>query len=714
VIRLDAEIDSAVFEPLGPGSAPPACESLELTAESSPGLVSVGKPGPSPRQGRLRLNAGSYLMSSAGLGLDRDRTGLVELRLRAREMHRIVLAWSHQEISAYAPADSSIKKTAVDLIADGRSRTYQIDLRKILGTFQGLNATVGTVFLVPFGGRGAVEVESLRFIPRRCTYLAAERGFGTAYETLGDEMRYGLFTVAPSRLAFRLRVPPRAPFLELGFGILEAWRPATLRLAVVDGADRTVLLDEEVAAQGWSDRLLDLGAWAGGEIELELDTVGSSGTVALWSSPTVRGAAERPTRVVLILEDTLRADHLSLHGHPRQTSPALDALAERGATFERAYSTATKTRPSVPSLMTSLYPSATGVVTTYDRLAEPYVTLAEILRAAGFATAAFIQNSNAGPAAGLHQGFDRCATRPSLDATLYDHPDVVRWLEQHRERSFFLYLHLLDPHGPYDPGPPFDRWYQDSGPGTTELASDPAHDPEWIDRPTLEGRRLLYDGEIRRNDEGLGRLLARLESLGMDDALLIFLSDHGEHLGEHGLWEHHPPSYTQGVHVPLVIVAPGRVRPGLRLSDPVSLIDVVPTVVDLLGLDGSSLVQQGRSLRRRLEGGAKDRRGVVLVEEATVYRGPADLSVSAIFGPLHVLFSRLRAPEIYDVGEDPRQERPLPPSFTRRRLLPGVADYARRLSELNQGIREALGGGAPDVLPQDPEAQEQLRALGYL
>ena len=715
-LRLDAELDSAVLETLGPASAPPACEVLELTADSSPGLVAVGEPGPPTRQGGLRLGAADYLMASAGFVLDRDRLGLVELRLRSHGVHRIWLAWSAEELSTYPQEGGSIERTAVDLMADGQSRTYRLDLRRMLGhaRLDRPSTTVESLFLLPPEGPGEVEVESLRFVPRRCSYLAGERGFGTAYETLGTEMRYALFTVAPSRLAFRLRVPRQAPRLEVGLGILEARRSPTLRVGVVDRGQRSVLLDEEVAAEGWSDRVLDLTPWAGREIELELETIGSAGTVTLWSSPTARGPAARPARVLLILEDTLRADHLSLHGHRRETSPALDALAARGATFERAYSTATKTRPSVPSLMTSLYPSASGVVTHYDRLAEPYVTLAEILRAAGFATAAFIQNGNAGPAAGLHQGFDRSATRATPEDTLYDHPDVLRWLEQHREQSFFLYLHLLDPHGPYDPGPPFDRWYRESGPGTTAVARH-VYDPEWVRRPTREGRRLLYDGEIRRNDEGLARLLERLAGWGIDDALLVFLSDHGEHLGEHGLWWHHPPSYAQVVHVPLVIVAPGRVSPGLRLSDPVSLIDVAPTVVDLLGLDGSALLQQGRSLRPRLEGAARDRRRIVLVEEATVYRGPSDLSVSAIFDPFHVLFSHLRsAPEIYDVEADPRQESPLPPNLARRRLLPKVGDYARRLGAINRSLRSALAGEAPDVLPQDPEVQEQLRALGYL
>ncbi len=713
VVRLDAGFESATLEPLGPASAPPVCEPLELGSSSSPGLVAVGETARSEPGSGLRLTAENYLMATPEFRLERDRIGLVELRLRSRDMHRLYFVWSWEELPSYLPGAQPIHRTAVDLIADGQARTYQLDMRKMLGHRRD-DADLESLFLMPPGGSGEIEVESLRFVPRRCRYLAAERGFGATYETLGSEMRHALFTIAPSRLAFRLRVPDRAPRLELGLGLLEAWRPATLRVAAAHRGARTVLLDEEVRAEGWNDRVLDLEPWAGLEIELQLDTDGAAGTLALWSSPTVRGSSERPTQVVLILEDTLRADHLSLHGHHRQTSPILDALAARGAAFERAYSTATKTRPSVPSIMTSLYPSASGVVTHYDRLADSYVTLAEILRAAGFATAAFIQNGNAGPLAGLHQGFDRSANRKQADGTLYDHDDVVDWLEEQRDRNFFLYLHLIDPHGPYDPAPPFDSWYRESGPGTTAVERH-TYDPDWVRRPTQEGRRLRYGGEIRRNDEGRGRFLERLASLGMDDAILVFLSDHGEHLGEHDLWFHDPPSYTQVVHVPLIVVAPGKVSPGLRLSDPVSLIDVVPTILDLLEVDGSGLVHQGRSLKPRFEDAGRDRQRIVLVEEATAYRGPADLSVSTIFGPLHVLASRLRArPEIYDVGRDPRQEAPLPTSFARRRLLWRAVDYARRLGELNRRIRLALGSEAPDVLPQDPEVQEQLRALGYL
>ena len=240
--------------------------------------------------------------------------------------------------------------------------------------------------------------------------------------------------------------------------------------------------------------------------------------------------------------------------------------------------------------MTSLLPTATGVWNFSDMLRDEYLTLAEILRSQGFVTASFIQNGNAGPYNGLHQGFSLLLDEEVLGRTtekiLGDR--LASWLDRHAERNFFLYLHVRDPHGPYDPPPPFDAWYHDAmreSPAEQRalaLAADRKWlDPEWVERPTLVGRRLLYDGEIRHNDSLVGALVEQLESLGLrEDTLIVLLSDHGEHLGEHGLWEHHPPGYRQVLHVPLILVHPAGLPEGRRIDQIVQLTDVMPTVLD--------------------------------------------------------------------------------------------------------------------------------------
>ena len=157
------------------------------------------------------------------------------------------------------------------------------------------------------------------------------------------------------------------------------------------------------------------------------------------------------------------------------------------------------------------------------------------MRSQGFLTASFIQNTNAGPAAGLHQGFGQLfhirGAAEGYGKLFFD------WLQELHDRNFFAYVHVLDPHGVYDPPADFRGWYEELAPGRTPVERDDLeHDPAWVETPTLEGRRALYDGEIRANDHHFERLLEELERLELlKDTLVIFLADHGEHLGERGL-----------------------------------------------------------------------------------------------------------------------------------------------------------------------------------
>jgi hypothetical protein len=173
----------------------------------------------------------------------------------------------------------------------------------------------------------------------------------------------------------------------------------------------------------------------------------------------------------------------SFHGFPLPTSPFKDQMMEKhGIVFLNAVSQATKTRPSVPSLMTSLLPTATGVWDFADMLRDEYLTLAEILRSQGFSTASFIQNNNAGPQAGLHQGFSILLDNRSVSVKTEEvfGKRLESWLERNRDRNFFLYVHVMDPHGIYDPPPPFDQWYREIASVGTPVPFDRILDPEWV------------------------------------------------------------------------------------------------------------------------------------------------------------------------------------------------------------------------------------------
>jgi arylsulfatase A-like enzyme len=254
-----------------------------------------------------------------------------------------------------------------------------------------------------------------------------------------------------------------------------------------------------------------------------------------------------------------------------------------------------------------------------------------------------------------------------------------------------------------------------AGAGTTPVERDEVfHDPDWVQTPTLEGRRALYDGEIRANDHYFERVLEELRRLELlEDTLVVFVADHGEHLGEHGQWEHHDPGYVQVLHVPLFMVYPKRLEPGRRVPEPVQILDVMPTILDIAGIDASGLLLQGRSLLPLSEGRESGPR-IVLSEEVTNFHGEEGPEVwaSVFFRQWHVLrTSSLGAAVLFDLADDPREEdagREAP------ELVESSEQLMRKMKETNVGIRLALMAGGAQGVQTSTEDQERLRALGYI
>ena len=364
-----------------------------------------------------------------------------------------------------------------------------------------------------------------------------------------------------------------------------------------------------------------------------------------------------------------------------------------------------------------------------DVLDDAYLTLAEVLRSQGFTTAALVQNSNAGPNAGLHQGFSRVIDAPELGKA----PEEVlgarleRWLAEHRDRNFFLYLHVLDPHGPYEPPAPFDEWYRRRGEGGTPVAFDYRLDPAGLEGTTLEGRRLRYDGEIRRNDALLDDLFAMLDENGIaGHTLVVLTSDHGEYLGERGMWSHHPPGLVQAVHVPLVFLQPQRFGEPRVVEPVVQLTDVMPTILELAGVQSEGLVMQGDSLVDVLDGsdaGFLRRRIAVSEEPSAMTRGMPFVSGSLFFGRWHLLSSSaLRRGwrpgpawrmQVFDLDADPRERRPSAGFFTDVYVRRRYVSIVRTLQRNHLAAWEAWTARTEDVLRLDPDVRERLRALGY-
>ena len=406
----------------------------------------------------------------------------------------------------------------------------------------------------------------------------------------------------------------------------------------------------------------------------------------------------------MVTFDTTRADHIGCYGNETIKTPNLDRLAAEGFLFRNAFSAVPITAPSHSTILTGKYPLAHGFRDNgLFVLGERQTTLAEILKASGYATAAAVGSFPLSARFGLDQGFDLYDdhfTAPYEDfrgrrvvekSHLYfdERPAgqvneaVLPWLEENHREPFFLWTHYFDPHHPLEPPAPYNELY----------LSD------------------LYDGEIAYADERLGALLDRLGELGvLEKTLIVFTADHGEGLGEHNELTHSTLAYNSTLHVPLIVWVPG-LQGGVDIQQRVGTVDIVPTILDLLGIKPSSKEQaelQGVSLRSVLEsrGAPVDglprpqyaetlspRLGQGLGEQRVLF----DRQYKYIFGPRS---------ELYDIQADPHE------TDNRIKTEPNIASAMR--ARLATFVAEHAATGPDTMIEVDQETRRRLEALGYI
>jgi len=379
----------------------------------------------------------------------------------------------------------------------------------------------------------------------------------------------------------------------------------------------------------WHEASVDLTPYEGRDVELVLDTSGidaaeAAAIVPVWANPRVVPTLlpNRPPNIVFICIDTLRADRLSLYGNPRRTSPALDAWAERlGATFRTTVAQAPWTFPSHVSMFTGLTPMRHGA--NYSGPAsDSFEMLAELLRRNGYTTTAITGGGWLHPKYGFAQGFDSYRYWPDTSDETELEDGMARALaslERNSDQPFLLFFHTYETHGPYLAREPyFSSFYE----GTLEqpdrhlaTRSRPVNIEtgfvqfkEFVWRHEIGGPQIplpdgmqtvvkdLYDSGVAYMDHHVGQLLDRLRELGLEEnTLVIFTSDHGESLGERGL-AGHGHLYDENLLVPLVIALPGRIQGGTHIPKQVRSVDIMPTILELVGievpaeLDGVSLL----------------------------------------------------------------------------------------------------------------------------
>ena len=458
------------------------------------------------------------------------------------------------------------------------------------------------------------------------------------------------------------------------------------------------------------------------------------------------GCARAPRdNVILIVVDTLRADHLSLAGYGRPTSPRLAEYAQRGTYFDRFHSHSSWTRTSVATLLTSLMPRAHGLISSADVLPRSLTTLPEVLQEAGYQTFAFVANPQVHPQFGFEQGFDRFFElyRPDLDENGIEPEDILASatddrvlakalvvLLEPRESPYFAYIHLLDPHGPYTPDPADAAVFVD--PAYTGIIRGSSRDFVRIPRLQKFPRDLaqfvgLYDAEIRGSDRDLGAFLDRLDRAGgLEGTHVIVTADHGEEFLEHGGTGHGRKLHEEQVHIPLLWLGRG-IPQGLTVHELGGLIDLVPTLFDVLGLAPRAMPTQGESLRPLWERKTPPASRAVLLEEFSgetekvagrelpfVGRGMIADGGKLLAAPQRLDRSQIEQLVVFDLAADPGEQRPRPLSLDSSTWSKEDAAILGRYVRLDRAVtRLATAEAGPEaVLPEEDMAR--LRSLGYL
>ena len=428
---------------------------------------------------------------------------------------------------------------------------------------------------------------------------------------------------------------------------------------------------------------------------------------ALPRSSIRQSSVTRPS-VILITIDTLRADHVGCYGAQSVKTPTLDALAHDGIVFERAISQVPLTWPSHAVILTGTYPFQNGVQDfTGQPLAQQFRTVSQAFQQAGYATGAVVSAFVLDRSWGLARGFDfyddafSAETFEKKDAGLVDRragesvAHAIAWLKKTPRRPFFLWLHLYDPHSPYDPPEPYRSEY----------------------------RSHLYDGEIAYADHELGNLMAWLKQNHLyDSSLIVALSDHGESLGEHREDEHGFFVYNATVHVPLIVKPPaGSGIAAGRSVEPVETTAVAPTLLQLAGVkdpvDKIYAQFQSHALLGTILG---TKSGTNPAGTQAVNQTPKDPAYSETFypfssfgwSPLHALeserfhFIEAPRPELYDLESDPGETRNI--ASDQPATVAVLREKLQALLAHNPFARQNAGAGN-----LSPDAQEKLRALGY-
>ncbi len=612
------------------------------------------------------------------------------------------------------------------------------------------------------GEPSSIDILSVTLVPKGERY--ADASVGVRSEVRSHAQRRAMFTHVPGGIEYRVRLPEAAR-LDVGLGVLRDDVPVTFRItAAFEGGGSETLLEETYGDQAhWGQRSVDLSALAGRTASLTLEAdAEKAGTVAFWAAPTVSsGRTVAKPNIIFYVLDGGGADYMSVYGYNRRTTPNFERLAAEGAAFEHAYSNSSWSKPSTTSFMTSLHNSVLGNTKgRFDPLPEEAVTMAEHFHRTGYQTAVFTSNAWAGSMSSLDRGVDVLreagAENESTSSTEL-HEDFWNWRETYPGTPYWVHFQTTDVHAEGKsarPGPPFaglflspdqektwrewdERLRKEGGHGV----NSEAYEKTGLDRVeffTLQQRS--YDQNMAHQDHQLGRLVERLKATGeWENTLLIIAADHSTWAGTDDMGiavqEELPPRWANPIlrptvsRVPLIFVWPGQIAGGQRLSEPVSMIDVLPTVLELAGLPQPE-VMQGQSLAPLLLGRTGWEPRPVIFDQFEIDRVSGKVGglievVDGRWGASLWIGPELEDPEAWAWGFSARRPTPLVlyDLWTDPLCLKSVheehpdlvKEYTAFLEaqwEAHQALAQQFTAG--DKVALTPEQLETLRSLGYI
>jgi len=652
-----------------------------------------------------------------------------------------------------------------NIVKDGKVQTYVLRADRSAGMWHGPWQQIGFWFFAD--EPGSIDILSIRVTPKESSY---DQPAGRRIEKRNRVYRNALYAHAPARFRYRLRVPPGGR-LDVGLGVLRNDAPVTFRVvARPQGGDTVTLFEEPLAdKESWSQRSVDLSELEGQIVDLTLVSDAERvGTVALWGAPIVSGS-DRPDlpNVIFYVIDGGGADFMSAYGYNRRTTPNLERLAAQGTLFERAYSNASWTRPSTASFMTGLYNSVMGGFLNWNEgIPDQAVTMAEHMHHAGYLTAVFTANPNAGTLSNLQRGVDLFredwedfAYYRDLnprESSRFLHEGFWDWRAQYPAEPFWVHFQPTDVHENFPAVEPFaglfvgpedrrtwDTWNRELKAAGGHWIYSKAYQTTDISRTEFFSlHQGMYDETLAHNDYQLGRLIDRLQAAGeWENTLLVIGGDHSTRaaLDDMGVavseelpprWGH--PMFRPSIsRVPLIFVWPGHIPAGRSIQGPVSMIDVLPTVLDLVGLPPAES-GQGRSLAAAiLDTGEWQPHPVILDEfrvdpESGELRGLIEVVDGRWGASLEINPARDRQEEGDDKEED-KERRPVPLLLydlwndpvclhSVHEEHPELVEKYTRFLE-GQWLADRLLAqrfSRSEAQPLNPEQLRTLRALGYI